>query len=151
MSTWSIGMTKERIAARFATDSIEGQSLRDYVAPSLQSMAERQTYSMYHYQEAHRLLKEFQDKHLNATPLMVVSHGNDPGKRSDFEVLMIQLAAHLVACVLSIHATADVTAFAAYHSLGYGLRPGQSQIANSQPPRFGTACWQTRTTYPLLR
>jgi hypothetical protein len=122
MSTWSIDMTKDRIAAHFATASIEGQSLRDYIAPSLRSMAERQNYSLYHFQEAHRLLKEFQERHLKATPLMVVSHGKDPAKRDEFEVLMIQLGAHLVACVLSIHAIADVTAFAAYHSLGYGLR-----------------------------
>ena len=123
MSTWSIVMTKDRITARFATASIDGQPLGDYIAPSLQSMAERQNYSLYHYQEAHRLLKEFQDKHLKAAPLMVVSHGQDAAKRSEFEMLMIQLGAQLLACVLSIHAIADVTAFAAYHSLGYGLRP----------------------------
>ena len=96
MSTWSIVMTKDRITARFATASIDGQPLGDYIAPSLQSMAERQNYSLYHYQEAHRLLKEFQDKHLKAAPLMVVSHGQDAAKRSEFEMLMIQLGAQLL-------------------------------------------------------
>jgi hypothetical protein len=122
MSRWSIGETRERIVARFPKAQLEGEDLCDFVAPSLQAMAERQNYALYHYQEVRRLLKEFQDKHLIGVPLMVVSHGADETKRGDYEVFMIRIGAHLVACVLSIHALADTTAFAAYHALGYGLR-----------------------------
>lgn len=86
-------------------------------------MAERQDFARYHYQEVLRLLDDFQKRHLADRPLFVVSHGTDEEARGDFELLMTQISAHALACVLSIHAVADVTAFAAYHALGYGLQP----------------------------
>lgn len=117
MSTWSIVDTRNRVAARF------GQAHLDLVGPSLYALAERQNYARYHYQEVKRLLSAFCERHLAATPLFVLTHGQDETARGEFEVLMTQLGAHALACVLSIHAIGDVMAFAVYQALGYGFRP----------------------------
>lgn len=117
MSSWSISETRTRVA------SIFGQTHLDLVEPSLHAMATRQEYARYHYQEVRRLLEDFRNSHLTTQPLLVVAHGQDQAARGDFELLMTQIGAHALACVLSIHALADVMAYAVYQALGYSLRP----------------------------
>ena len=121
MSTWSIIDTRRNIARRF------GQSHLERAAPSLDAMAQRQLYARYHFQEVRRLLSDFQSIHLTDSSLFVVNYGQDEAAREAFETLMMQAGAHALACVLSIHAIADVTAFAVYQALGYGLLPGALQ------------------------
>jgi hypothetical protein len=87
-------------------------------------MAQRQLYARYHFQEVRRLLTTFQSLYLADKPLMVVTHGQDDLARDAFQMLMLETGAHALAAVLSIHAIADVTAFAVYQALGFGLRQG---------------------------
>jgi hypothetical protein len=116
MGTWSIADTHARIASRF------GAEQRDLALPSLYAMAQRQLFARYHFQELQRLLTEFQRLHLTNEPLLVVVHGQDEKARSSFQTLMIETGAHALACVLSIHAIADVTSFAVFRALGYDHR-----------------------------
>lgn len=118
MSTWSIADTRSRVADRY------GESQLERVSPSLYAMAQRQNYAGYHFQEVRRLLTSFQNLYLADKPLIVVAHGQDEIARDAFQTLMLQTGAHALACVLSIHAIADVTSFAVYQALGFGLRPG---------------------------
>jgi hypothetical protein len=115
MSTWSIADTRSHVANRF------GESQLEKVSPSLHAMAQRQAYARYHFQEVRRLLENFQSLHLADKPLLVVAHGPDESARNAFQTVMFETGAHALACILSIHAIADVTAFAVYQALGYGL------------------------------
>lgn len=118
MSTWSIIDTRNHVASCF------GESQLERVSPSLDAMAQRQLYARYHFQEVRRLLASFQSLYLADTPLMIVTHGQDEKAQDAFQALMLETGAHALASVLSIHAIADVTSFAVYQALGFGLRPG---------------------------
>jgi hypothetical protein len=137
MSTWSIADTRNLVNARF------GAQHRDLVAPSLYAMAQRQNYARYHFHEVRRLLVEFQDKHLKSVPLLIVSHGADDERRADFQDFMAFIGAHALAGVLSIHGLADVTAYAAYQALGYGLRPNPVPEGNLYAGRVVTELRKT--------
>ena len=118
MSAWSITDTQSHIAGCF------GESQLERVSPSLYAMAQRQVYARYHFQEVRRLLTSFQSLYLADKPLMIVAHGQDEMAKDAFQTLMLETGAHALASVLSIHAIADVTSFAVYQALGFGLRPG---------------------------
>lgn len=118
MSTWSITDTRSRVVDRF------GDSQLELISTSLYAMAQRQLYAGYHFQEVQRLLISFQNLYLADKPLIVVAHGQDEIASNAFETLMLETGAHALACVLSIHAIADITSFAVYHALGFGFRPG---------------------------
>lgn len=115
MQQWSIIDTRRYVEARF------GRAQHDIAAPSLNSLPERLAYVRYHYQETKRLLDAFTEKHLSNKPLLVVIHGGDEKGREDFEALMIEAGAHATACVLSLHAIADILAYAIYYALGFNL------------------------------
>jgi hypothetical protein len=117
MDTWSIADTRSHVAKRF------GHSHLELAGPSLYALDERQEYARYHYKEVRRLLDDFRLRHLNMQPLLVVAHGQDQAARDEFNQAMTQIGAHVLSCVLSIHAIADVMAFAVYQTLGYGLQP----------------------------
>lgn len=117
MTRWSIAETKELVT------KIHGDEHCSRIAPSLYAMSQRQLYSRFHYQEVMRLLAEFQDTYLKDDILLSVTHGQDEGSRAAFEEFMMRTGAHVLACVLSIHSMADVTAFAAYWALGYQGTP----------------------------
>lgn len=118
MSGWSIAETRTLVASLF------GQEHLQLVKSSLDALALRQEYARYHYHEVGRLLEDFQNRHLTMKPLLVVMHGKDKAAREEFELLMVQIGAHALACVMSIHALADLMAYAAYQALGYSLQPG---------------------------
>lgn len=116
MKRWSIAETRDLVEARF------GRAHRDQVTPSLNSLADRLSHAQYHYEEIERLLNHFSELHLCTKPLIAVIYDEDESGRVDFELLMIAVAAHATACVLSLHAISDIAANATYHALGYSLR-----------------------------
>lgn len=74
---------------------------------------------------------------------MIVAHGPDVTGREGFHSFMVSAGAHAMACVLSIHAIADVTAFAIYLALGYNLGPNPKAMhkvsAKSLAPQLAEA------------
>ena len=117
MPRWSIFETSELVA------KVHGDGHRSRIDASLYAMSQRQRYARFHYQEVMRLLAEFRDSYLKDEVLLTVTHGQDEEGRAAFAEFMMQSGAHVIACVLSIHSMADVTAFAAYWALGYQGAP----------------------------
>lgn len=117
LATWNIAQTKKLVEARY------GRNYLDFVAPSLNSMSERLSFARYHYEEVQRLLNDFSKIRLQDSSLLIIKHGPNAEHRAEFEFLMIAIGAHCVACVLSIHALADIASFALYQSLGYAQAP----------------------------
>lgn len=113
--TWSIIESQELIAEVFNRSQLEKAS------SSLYAMAQQQLYARYHFQSITYLFDEFNNKYLLNESLVILAHGQDD-KREAFETLMVKVGAHALACVLSIHAIADITAFAIFHALGLGLQ-----------------------------
>lgn len=132
MTRWSIAETKAQVAR------VHGETHLARIASSLYAMAERQRYARFHFQEVQRLVTIFQEQFLQDNILFAISHGPNEDEREAFDGLMLQTGAHALACVLSIHAIADVTAFAVYWALGYdrlgmGLRERAVSASSIQP------------------
>ena len=117
LATWNIAQTKKLIEARF------GRNYLEVAASSLNSMSERLSFARYHHKEIQRLLDDFSRSRLQDSSLIIVTRGRNAEHRAEFEDLMIAIGAHCVACVLSIHALADIASFALYQSLGYAQAP----------------------------
>jgi len=113
MPPWSIAETKLLVADR------RGDERLSRIEPSLYAMWQRQRYARYHFLEVGRLLADFQEAYLKTDILISVTHGQEEEPRAAFDEFMMKAGAHVVACVLSIHSMADVTAFAAYLALDY--------------------------------
>ncbi len=113
MPPWSIAETKLLVT------NLHGGEHLSRIEPSLHAMSERQRYARFHFQEVGRLLSGFQEAYLKKDILLSLSHGQEEEPRAAFDEFMMKVGAHVVACVLSIHSMADVTAFAAYLALNY--------------------------------
>ncbi len=116
MTRWHISQTREHVQRLY------GPRQRELVAPCLNSVVERKYFAAFHYQEATRLLREFRDAHLVDVSLLQVLFGKDEGPRERFNQVMFEAGAHVLACVQSIHALADILAHAVYYSFGMNLR-----------------------------
>ncbi|MBY0234544.1 MAG: hypothetical protein K2W93_06150, partial [Burkholderiaceae bacterium] len=143
VGVWSIAETRQYVANQF------GQAQLELVTPSLNALAKRQDYARYHYQEVLRLLGAFQHSHLSAEPLLMVVFGEDRSARGEFELVMTQIGAHALACVMSIHAIADVMAFAIHQTLGYGLRPSAPRERDVSAQSVQAALQRTPAHIPL--
>lgn len=89
----------------------------------MQSVRDRLWYAGYHYQEACRLLDSFVSARLTSTCLLDISFGLDTEATDDFNRFLLEAGAHVLACVQSMHATADILAHVVYFSLGINLSP----------------------------
>jgi hypothetical protein len=113
MPPWSIAETKLLVT------NLHGGEHLSRIEPSLHAMSQRQRYARFHFQEVGRLLADFQEAYLKTDILLSVTHGQEEEPRAAFDEFMMKAGAHVVACVLSIHSIADVTAFAVYLALDY--------------------------------
>ena len=134
MPPWSITETKLLVA------NLRGDEHLLRIEPSLYAMWQRQRYARFHFQEVGRLLADFQEAHLKTDILLSVTHGQEGETRAAFDEFMMKAGAHVVACVLSIHSIADVTAFAAYLALDYQsntkIRREKDVTAATMQPHF---------------
>ncbi|WP_136796211.1 hypothetical protein [Desulfosediminicola ganghwensis] len=126
MTQWSVIDTKKYVEFQF------GQEHLDLTAPSLHSLDQRLRYAQYHYQEIERIQAAFTETHLGTDPLLVVIYGGDETRRWGFEVMMIEVGAHATACILSIHAIADILAQAIYNVLGYSHAENERQALHER-------------------
>ena len=95
-----------------------GREQLSLAVPSLKSIPDRLAYARYHYFEVMRLVTQFRERYLAHQPLVAVLFSNDDVERFAFEELMIELGAHTIACVQSLHALADILGHVLYFSLG---------------------------------
>ncbi len=115
MTRWHITETQDLVLAKFGRDQLE------LVRPCLQSVCARQWYAGYHYHEARRLLDSFVSARLTNASLIEVVFGQDTEAADEFNRFLMEAGAHVLACVQSMHATADILSHVVYLSLGINL------------------------------
>lgn len=111
MSQWDMAATRNQIKRLYGHQQLE------MAAPALRSVIDRRDYAHYHYHEANNLFRSFAEKRLANEPLMWVIHQSDESF-SEFHWLITKIGAHVVACIQSLHAIADIMGHAVYYSLG---------------------------------
>lgn len=92
---------------------VRGDDQVDLFRFSLTSLRDRIDYAKYHFDEAKRLMLPY-----------TTGEGPKPGDdHRPFMTAMTQTAAHVLACLQSIHACADICAHVVYFGLGSNLDP----------------------------
>lgn len=115
MTRWHLNETQDLVLTKFGRDQLE------LVRPCLQSVSDRQWYAGYHFREVHRLLDSFVSARLSNACLPELVFGQDEEATDDFNRFLLEAGAHALACVQSMHATADILAHVVYFSLGINL------------------------------
>jgi hypothetical protein len=101
-----------------------GRDQEKLVRESTQSVADRQHFSSYHFQEAMRLSKAFERRHLTDTKTILKIHAIGAEKKERaFQLFMLKAGAHSLAAVQSLHAIPDIFAHAVYFAAGQNLQP----------------------------
>ena len=111
MMQWDIAATRRHI------NRLYGHQQLELAAPALRSVIDRRDYAYYHYHEANDLFREFVQENLTEKSLFWGIHQSDESF-SEFHWLITKIGAHVVACIQSLHAIADIMAHAVYYSLG---------------------------------
>jgi hypothetical protein len=110
MATWSLKDTYALVRKAFGTEQ------ERLAKASTQSVVDRQNFARYHFSEARRLQKSFEQKYLGQN-LLIDPHGqNTERSRVAFEVFMVKAGAHATAAIQSVHAIPDILAHAVYYS-----------------------------------
>jgi hypothetical protein len=92
---------------------ILGDDQVDLFRFSLSSLCDRIDYAQYHLDEAMRLMSPY-----------TLGDGPQPGDdHLPFKTAITQTAAHVLGCLQSLHACADICAHVAYFGLGLNLEP----------------------------
>lgn len=115
MTTWHMEGTRRLI------ERIYGRPQLELAKPCLRSVIDRRDYAHYHFHEANDLFQSFAQEKLTDSSLLEVVYGPDDVTRSDFELLIMKVGAHVLACIQSLHSIADIMAHATYYSLGMNL------------------------------
>lgn len=108
---WDLNETKRLIL------SLHGEEQLHLAWPSLQSLAERQLYAKFHYQEAGKLFTDFTKKKLINSSMIEIIFGNNEESLDNFQQTIKFIGAHLTACIQSIHSVPDILSYAIYYSL----------------------------------
>ena len=116
MSSWDLQEARSLSRQRF------GQEQFNLATHSLGSTVDRREYARFHYHEA----KDIIDTRLGTLQqeqrlFLVMLGGGTDDEQNEYENSRVQLGAHVVACVQSLHAIADTFAHAIYFSLAYNL------------------------------
>lgn len=123
MSRWDMAATRNQIKRLYGHQQLE------MAAPALRSVIDRRDYAYYHYHEASDLFRAFAEKRLANEPLIWVMHQSDESF-SEFHWLITKIGAHVVACIQSLHAIADIMGHAVYYSLGMNHSDNALREAN---------------------
>lgn len=116
MSTWDLKALRDDV------ELLYGRDQRKDISPSLDSILQRGEFAKFHYREADRLMIENIPSEEKHGEIMMMLFGGDDASDA-FEEVRFQAAAHITACVQSMHATADILAHALYFALGMNLTP----------------------------
>lgn len=116
MTTWNLASLKDAVRKQYGIEQVEA------LIPSLNSVVQRGEFAKYHYIEAKRLLEAATAAHSEQGEMMMLLLGCDTESET-FQLARFQAAAHITACVQSMHATADTFAHAVYFALGMNLDP----------------------------
>jgi len=113
MTVWDRDEARELVAFCF------GKAQAELTYQSLNSTIDRQEYARYHYHNAKNLFDAHIEKFDSPIDFMKSSvEGSEEQNRC-----ILEMGANVTACVQSLHAIADIFAYATYHALGYNLKP----------------------------
>ena len=123
MTQWDMAETRNQIKRLYGHEQLA------MAIPALRSVIDRRDYAHFHYHEANDLFLAFAQEHLDNEPLLWVIHQSDENF-SEFHWLITRIGAHVVACIQSLHAIADIMAHAVYYSLGMNRSDGALREGN---------------------
>ncbi len=109
--TWHLEETRQHINRLFGREQLE------LAKPCIRSVVDRQMYARIHYQDAHAKIDAYVSAELQELSLLDVTFG-DGEAWGEFNVFIRTVAAHLTACVQSVHAVPDILSHVLYFSLG---------------------------------
>ncbi|MGZ8262019.1 MAG: hypothetical protein ACXWTU_03545 [Methylotenera sp.] len=115
---------------RSLIERLYGRPQLELAKPCLRSVVDRRDYAHYHFHEANDLFKSFAQGQLADSSLLEVVYGPDDETRSNFELLIMKVGAHVLAGIQSLHSIADIMAHATYYSLGMNLSGNPLREAN---------------------
>lgn len=117
VSHWDLKETSRLVQRLF------GRNQEKLARESARSVADRQTFSSYHFAEAIRLSKAFERNHLvDARTILELHAKGSEKKERAFQIFMVKAGAHSLAAVQSLHAIPDIFAHAVYFSAGQNLQ-----------------------------
>lgn len=115
MNPWNLKVTKSHTFTKF------GEEQAERLWNSLQSIRKRQYIAAYHFHEYKRLLSEKLDPRLAVKHPIELMLTPDDDERISYYTLHLQVVAHVLACMQSMHALGDTLAHAVAFSLGLNL------------------------------
>lgn len=119
MHPWNLNTTNALTAAAY--DNLQAEKL----SSALQSIYKRKYIAGYHFHEYKRLLREKLDPRLETKHPLELILAAEIDDRQFFHTLQLQVAAHVLACMQSMHALGDTLAYAIAFSLGMNLGKGR--------------------------
>lgn len=112
---WNILATKE------AVFKLYGKSQMLMVAQSLDSVVQRRDFAHFHYHEAMDRWKIHLDDLKNEHPIEIVFRSDNEDVDDERAGRMHEVAAHVHACIHSLHTIPDIMAHAVYYGIGLNL------------------------------
>ncbi|WP_460159608.1 hypothetical protein [Pseudomonas sp. S3_F07] len=103
------------------------------MSQSLDSIEQRQGFASYHYHEALRIITAATSAHRDGLQMMLLIFGEDEQASRTFQSAGFQAAAHITACVQSMHTVAEMLAQSLYYAFGMNLDKKKAL----QPHRVG--------------
>jgi hypothetical protein len=114
---WDLGKLRAEVHAAHGSEQLR------LLKPCIDSVSERIAFAIYHYREAKRLMEPFASKveESEIAALNLLLGGQVDGLEADFQTNRAHAAAHIVACLQSVHSLADILAHVIYIALGTNL------------------------------
>ena len=136
MSKWDLKQLRATV------ESLYGEDQRVAISPSLDSIDQRRGFASYHYHEALRIMREATTAHQSEMQMVLLMMGADGEASQEFKWASFRAAAHITACVQSMHTIGDMLAHTLYYAFGMNLdkekvleahRIGIRQVSNRLP------------------
>lgn len=129
MNQWDIKATRDLVLRQGG----KAQFLR--ASPPLRSLIERQEYAAFHYFEIKSLFADFVKAQLQDRSLLEAVFSEDVEDNDKHNRFHTQVGAHVIGCVQSLHAVADIAAHAIYFSLSLDMaaEPLPEQVLGFRP------------------
>jgi hypothetical protein len=122
-STWDLNLLKGYVL------SLHGESLKAEISPCLNSIAERQEYARFHFNEAKDSLESFiKTEHL-VEDLFRLAFGKGGEGFSEFEENKLKAQAHTLACLQNMHSVLDILSHVIYYGLNLNMAKREREIS----------------------
>ncbi|MEJ5280760.1 hypothetical protein WH299_15960 [Pseudomonas sp. MYb541] len=111
---------------RSSVECLYGRDQKSAIAPSLDSIHQRREFARYHYHEARRLIGDVATSEDSEMQIMQLIMGADEEASAAFQKASFQAAAHITACLQSMHTVADLLSHTLYYAFGMNLDPSKT-------------------------